>query len=455
MNNDKLKDLFHKKLFNHEAAVSESDWEIISERIRKRHRRKIIPLFYIYGTTGIAVAALLIVMFLMKPNAANITDAAISQSNDSKQTVKSEKIDTAEDNQNNNSKKNSSLTDINQNKQINNDIIENTNKSVKIAYNQHNEYNNKVIQTKSTDENTNRHVDEIEKIDYSKFTISSIDFITANEIEKTVAKTSYPTDGEESKTVSSPEANQTSAGDEWWNQIEAETAKEKSKNTLTLALESGNNIGKNSVMGDFTNNGSKYNAVQYPETAADMPALSAPPISSHENLGSEYKTDMKHKHPLNFGIRIKKNIGKNIIIKTGLSYSYFLSESGNANGKRQQQIHYIGIPLGFEYLIFKKNNFNIYLSGEFAAEKGILYSYKEASINVSTKEFKTMENGSIRSIQFSTNAGLGVSYNFIKNIGIYVEPNAVYYIKDNNQRESFRTEKPFNFGLNIGLKYDF
>ncbi|MDR1199504.1 MAG: hypothetical protein LBK94_10945 [Prevotellaceae bacterium] len=454
MSNDKLKDLFHEKLYSHETEVSESDWEVISERIRKKHRRKIIPMFYIYGTTGVAVA-LLIIMFLVKPDTANITDVAISRSNGNEQTVKSEKTDTAaEINQNKQENKNS-LTDINQNKQENKNIIENINKSVEIAYSQNNEYNTKGIPTKNTDENINKHIDEIEKIDCGKFAPGSIDFITANETGKTAAKTLHSIDREESKAENSGETKQTNAGDEWWNQIETETAKEKNKNTLTLALESGNNIGKNSVTGDFTNSGSKYNAAQYPETAADMPALSATPMSSHV-IGSDYKTDMKHKRPLNFGIRIKKSIGKNIVIKTGLSYSYFLSESSNnANQKSQQKIHYVGIPLGFEYLILKKNNFNIYLSGEFAAEKGILYSYKEATINVSAKEFKTTENRSVRGIQFSTNAGLGVSYNFITNIGIYVEPNVVYYIKDINQPPNFRTEKPFNFGLNIGLKYDF
>ena len=67
MSNDKLKDLFHKKLYNHETEVQQSDWELISERLKKK-RRKIIPLFYVYGgVTGVA-AALLLIMFLLKPD---------------------------------------------------------------------------------------------------------------------------------------------------------------------------------------------------------------------------------------------------------------------------------------------------------------------------------------------------------------------------------------------------
>jgi predicted porin len=74
---------------------------------------------------------------------------------------------------------------------------------------------------------------------------------------------------------------------------------------------------------------------------------------------------------------------------------------------------------------------------------------------VTETNYRVTQKGSVHGLQFSTNAGLGVSYNFSKNIGIYLEPNAVYYIKDNRQLESFRTEKPLNLGLNIGLKYDF
>ncbi|MDR0419981.1 MAG: outer membrane beta-barrel protein [Prevotellaceae bacterium] len=450
MSNDKLKDLFHEKLYNHESEIFESDWEIIRERIQKKRQRKIIPLFYFYGTTGIAVA-LLLVMFLIKPDNIDIPDITISQTD-----IKKGKSDTITENNSNNH-----IANIEQNTQTNKPVSENTDNNVKIAYNSNNDKNNELIQTKS-DESINRSVDKIEKIDYNKFTLNFIDILTdksVNEVERTIAKvaitkqteSSYSTDKQKSIEENKQEIKQINTNDEWWNQFETETPKEQNKNTWTFAFESGNSIGSNSIVRDFANKNS-HNAQS---SIADMPIMSATPTVSPESLKTDDKIDMKHKHPLNFGIRIKKNINKNIIAKTGFSYSYFLSEFSTEGKKIQQKIHYVGIPVGFEFLFFKKNNFNIYLTGEFAAEKGVSYSYIKAVQEISESKYYTIENRSVRGIQFSTNAGLGVSYNFIKNMGIYIEPNVVYYIKDNNQPQSFRTEKQFNLGLNIGLKYDF
>ncbi|MDR2065888.1 MAG: PorT family protein [Prevotellaceae bacterium] len=432
-------------MYNHETEVQQSDWEIISERIKRKRHRKIIPLFYTCGTTGVAVA-LFIIMFLIKPDAANVNNNITGKSNT--QTLQSENKNTktaAIDSQNENTGKNNSTA--NKNKTSN--IIANTNKPNEITHNQYNEYDNEIKQEQKTNENISKHVDKIEKINYDKITANSMIDEIAKIPPKIIietAKTSYSTEKQKQESTYNKENN----NDEWWNQPETEQAKEKNKNEWTLALTSGNNMGTGSVISNFTRNEQRYNTVQ-----SDYNGL--PPVMSEmpKSLKTEEKTDIKHKYPLNFGLRIKKSVGKRVIIKTGLSYSYFLSEFNNATKKGQQQIHYVGVPVGIEFLLWQKNNFNIYLSGEFASEKGILYIYRESTQITSDNNLYTTDNGTVSGLQFSTNAGLGISYNFIKQLGIYVEPNVVYYIKDNRQFQSFRTEKSFNFGLNIGLKYDF
>ncbi|MDR1985202.1 MAG: PorT family protein [Prevotellaceae bacterium] len=428
MSNDKLKDLFHEKLYNHEIEVQDSDWEIISKRLKKKQRRKIIPLFYIYGTTGI-VAALLIVMFLLKPDTTNPNDNTIAKSiTTNKKTAKSEK--------------NNTIISTNPNKPVSTNIIAAPNNSISAEYYQNNNYNSEFIQNQDTN------------IDINEDIIPE----PADKTEET--KTTEFIDEPKQVPANNQAANQPSNNDEWWNQSQpdAETQNKKSKHAWTLAVVSGNNIGNNSTISDFTNDAEskQYGSADF----ANSPLLQGTPNLAPESLGtSKYavtdKTDLKHNRPLNFGIRLKKNISKRLVIKTGLSYSYFLSEFNNTDRKIQQKIHYIGIPVGIEFLLLNKNNFNIYASGEFTIEKGISYSYKESAMEISGIKDNITENGSVRGLQFSANAGFGISYNFLKNIGIYAEPNAVYYINDNRQPQSFRTEKPFNIGLNIGLKYDF
>ncbi|MDR1552774.1 MAG: PorT family protein [Prevotellaceae bacterium] len=450
MSNDKLKVLFHDKLYNHETEVQQSDWEIISERIKKKRRRKIIPLFYIYGTTGVAVA-LLIIMLLIKPDTANTNNEIISKSNTNTQTAHHEKNTetTTIDSQNKNIEKNNNITNTNQNQSVK--IIANTN-SIETSYNQNNEYNTET-EYQYANSDINKSADKIETINYFPNTA-----IILEKVEELSPKTVIAEKTEDKRTIESTdnqENKQETANDEWWNQSETETAKEMNRHKWTMAFESGNNIGRSSVVSDFTNNKSNYNSIQSDYNGLP-PIMSSTPIAAPESLKTEEpKTDINHRHPLNLGIRIKKNLSKRIVLKTGLSYSYFLSEFSDAERKIQQQIHYIGIPVGFEFLLFQKNNFNIYLSGEFAAEKGVSYIRRKSTIEMSDIPYYKPESGSVRGLQFSTNAGLGISYNFVKNIGIYVEPNTVYYISDDRQPQSFRTEKTFNFGLNIGLKYDF
>ncbi|MDR2126504.1 MAG: hypothetical protein LBP63_06725 [Prevotellaceae bacterium] len=433
MSKDKFKDLFYEKLYDHETEIQQSDWEIISERIRKKRRRKIIPLFYIYGTTGVAVA-LLIIMFLVKPDNANTHENITSMPTSNIKTSKPEK-------------NTETIIIDNQNAHT----AKHTNKPTETAYNQNNEYG-EMLKNYETDANINKPVEKIEKINNTNFTVNShIDIIEELLPQFTIAKTAKISEKQESKPESDEESTQKNNSEEWWNQAETKNTKEKNK--WILAVASGNNLGSGSVISDFTDNKQPHIAMQsdYAGLTNIMPIPNAMP----ESLKTEEATDIKHQYPLNLGIRIKKSIGTRIIMKTGLSYSYFLSEFNNMGRKIQQQIHYVGIPVGVEFLLWNKNSFNIYLSGEFAAEKGISYHYREAAQEISDiKSYKT-DDGSVHGLQFSANAGLGISYNFLKNIGIYVEPNAVYYIKDIRQPQSFRTEKPFNFGLNIGLKYDF
>ncbi|MDR2293239.1 MAG: hypothetical protein LBE11_07185 [Prevotellaceae bacterium] len=449
MSTDKLKNLFHEKLYNHESKLQPSDWEIISRRIKQKRHRKIIPLFYIYSTTGIAVA-MLIIMFLIKPDSENINKNITGKSNTQLQPEKNAKTTTT-DSQNKNIEKNNSAENTNQNQVTN--IIANTDKPDETTDIQYNEYNNKINQNQETTDDTdiNKPADKIEKIDYSKFAVKYIieEIYPENFITQKM-ETKYSAEKQESESTDNKESQQENNNDEWWNQPETETAKEKHKTKWMFALASGNNIGASSTISDFTKTELKYNAIQS-EYNTLPPIMSAMP----ESLKDEPKINLKHKYPLNLGLRIKKSLSKRIIIKTGLSYSYFLSEFDNAERKIQQQIHYVGIPIGAEFLLWGKNNFNIYMSGEFAFEKGILHIFRQSIQGISDIESYNPTNGSVRGLQFSTNAGLGISYNFIKNVGIYVEPNAVYYIKDDRQPQSFRTEKSFNFGLNIGFKYDF
>ena len=69
---------------------------------------------------------------------------------------------------------------------------------------------------------------------------------------------------------------------------------------------------------------------------------------------------------------------------------------------------------------------------------------KEETQNLNEKPF-----------QWSINASAGLQYNITPSIGLYAEPGVSYYIKDGTSLKTIYKDKPFNFNLNLGLRFTF
>ena len=51
------------------------------------------------------------------------------------------------------------------------------------------------------------------------------------------------------------------------------------------------------------------------------------------------------------------------------------------------------------------------------------------------------------------NAAAGVQYNFSNLLGLYVEPGVSYYFDNGSSVSNIYKDKPFNFNLNLGLRF--
>ncbi|MDR2917730.1 MAG: PorT family protein [Tannerella sp.] len=172
----------------------------------------------------------------------------------------------------------------------------------------------------------------------------------------------------------------------------------------------------------------------------------------NNNEGNNYEdeiTDMTHSIPISAGITVRKKLNKTLGLETGLIYSFLSTDMeirGNRSYDATLNLHYLGIPVNLIVDLWNNRRWNIYVSGGGMAEKGLQSVYKRY-------DTYGKEKNSISGLQWSLNGGIGVSYNFFKDMNLYVEPGVSYYF-DNNQPISKRTEDPFNFNLRIGLRYD-
>jgi opacity protein-like surface antigen len=155
--------------------------------------------------------------------------------------------------------------------------------------------------------------------------------------------------------------------------------------------------------------------------------------------------------PLSFGLTFRYYFTSRWALESGLVYTYLSSEYiYNNNTSIEQQLHYLGLPLNVVYQFFGSRRFSLYLSGGGMAEKGLSANYAVIS---SSGKTKTRDN--IDGIQWSLNGQLGVSYNLSTRFSLYAEPGVRYFLSDEKQPESIRTDKPFNFSLGFGVRTNF
>lgn len=177
------------------------------------------------------------------------------------------------------------------------------------------------------------------------------------------------------------------------------------------------------------------------------------------NQGKDIETDIKHRLPIRAGITVAYNLGKRFGIETGLSYTNLTSDikegSDSHYSTGEQRLHYIGIPLNLKYRMLSWKRFDLYASAGALAEKCISAKlHKEFILDRQKKDSET-ENLSDKPMQWSANASVGVQFNFLNSMSVFVEPGISYYFDDGTDIQTIYKEKPLNFNLNMGLRFTF
>lgn len=174
-------------------------------------------------------------------------------------------------------------------------------------------------------------------------------------------------------------------------------------------------------------------------------------ISQSYNI--EQVSDTRYSLPLNLGVQFQFPIGENMALGTGINYTMLRSRYDCLINKKKfnikQTLHYIGIPVNIYGLIVERNNFSFYVNAGATIEKGIRAVYDLKSYNESEHN-----STSIDGVQFSVNAGMGVEYRLGNTVGLYLEPNIVYYV-DSDIPRSIRTDQPVQVKAELGFRFRF
>ena len=158
----------------------------------------------------------------------------------------------------------------------------------------------------------------------------------------------------------------------------------------------------------------------------------------------------KHHAPVSVGIQIAFGVAPRLSLSTGVVYtrtsSDFYPYAPNNDYNVHQVLHYVGIPVGLNYELWRSGGFHAYVMAG-----------AEAAYNVKndTDEDGTRKQDAKRDrVQFSGKASLGAQYDISPSVGLYIEPGAKYYFDNGSEIENTFKDKKLNFNLQFGLRFN-
>lgn len=178
---------------------------------------------------------------------------------------------------------------------------------------------------------------------------------------------------------------------------------------------------------------------------------------SSVNRDVETKTEYEHHLPIRIGLSVAYALTDRLSISSGLTYTRLSSDIKDASRESkyigEQRLHYIGIPVNVSYKVASFRWLGLYGTAGVLAEKCVSGTTDEGYVENNTMKYTNTQDISSKPLQMSVNAGVGIQFDFIDNVGIYAEPGLSYYFDDGSALQTIYKEKPLNFNLNVGVRF--
>ena len=151
----------------------------------------------------------------------------------------------------------------------------------------------------------------------------------------------------------------------------------------------------------------------------------------------------RHHQPLSFGIAVRKEFAHGLSLESGVNYTLLRSDvrMQYTSDDVAQKLHFIGVPLRFNWQFLERGRFSLYMGAGGMVEKCV-----SARLGSETVD----EPG----VQWSALAAVGAQYRVGGMVGLYFEPEGSYYFTETGLRTS-RTDSPLTLTLRLGVRLSF
>lgn len=163
--------------------------------------------------------------------------------------------------------------------------------------------------------------------------------------------------------------------------------------------------------------------------------------------------------PVSLGIGIKIHFNDHWALGTGITYTYLGRKfSGTFDDGAVEKYscpsitndqHYLGIPVNLYFCFASANRLNFYAFAGGSVDRCISnrywFNYAGTPMRLKNK---------VKGLQYSVNLGCGMQYDLNGLLSIYLDPEMKYFFNDKDQPKSIRTTQPFQFGCELGLRFN-
>ena len=175
------------------------------------------------------------------------------------------------------------------------------------------------------------------------------------------------------------------------------------------------------------------------------------------NLNADNSTKVEHHMPGTFGASLRFELDEKWGIETGVTYTLLSTDlrSGSQDSyfEEEQRLHYVGIPLKVDRRLWSSKRFEVYASAGGMVEKCVAGTMHKVGIVNKQDKDATNENIHVKPLQWSLSAAAGAQFKITDKVGIYAEPGVVYYFDDGSNWQTIRKEHPFNFNIQLGVRF--
>ena len=176
------------------------------------------------------------------------------------------------------------------------------------------------------------------------------------------------------------------------------------------------------------------------------------------NLRNDVSTVTRHRLPLTFAVTVAYPFAKNFSVDASLVYTHASSDfrSGSVSDyyATKQKLDYFGPALHLGWTFLETHPFTAYLRAGMTLQGCVSGNQKTDYVVSGRSSADEISVGIGKGLwQASADASLGMQFNIIPSLGIYVEPGVSRYIDDGSSLSTYAHDHPTAFSLKAGLRF--